>query len=148
MTLAGSDFAPHAIESYPLADYTHTEFYDAEADKIGQSIKNFEAYLTRRIGEGKTVAGYGAGGRGVMTLAAVKNANLISYLVDKKPKQNGVFTPKSHLGVYDIAHLSEQPVDEAIVFSFGYMDEIKQDLAQMGYAENNIVSMLDILKNK
>lgn len=147
MTLAGSDFAPNAIESYPLADYTHTEFYDGEAAKIKQGIQNFEAYITRQINEGKKIAGYGAGGRGVMTLAAVKNAGLLSYLVDKKPKQSGVFTPKSHIGVYEITHLSEQPVNEAIVFSFGYMDEIKQDLAKMGYPEDSIVSMLDILKD-
>lgn len=147
MSLTGSDFASNAIESYPLADYTRTKFYDEEAAKIEQGIRNFETYIAKKADEGKTVAGYGAGGRGVMTLAAVKNAGQLSYLVDKKPKQSGVFTPKSHIGVYEITHLSEQPVDETIVFSFGYMSEIKQDLAKMGYADSSIVSMLDILKN-
>ncbi|QDK83093.1 class I SAM-dependent methyltransferase [Spirosoma sp. KCTC 42546] len=147
MSLAGSDFASKTIDSYPLADYTHTKFYDEEAAKIQQGIRNFEAYITKKTDEGKTIAGYGAGGRGVMTLAAVRNAGQLAYLVDKKPKQSGVFTPKSHIGVYEITHLSEQPVDEAIVFSFGYMSEIKQDLAKMGYADSSIVSMLDILKN-
>lgn len=146
MTLAGSNVAARAIHTYPLDEYAQAEFYDTQAAKIRQGIQNFEHYITRQTDEGKTLAGYGAGGRGVMTLAAVSNADHLDYLVDKKPKQDGVYTPKSHLPVYEITHLTEKPVDEVIVFSFGYMTEIKQDLAKMGYAEDSITSMLDILK--
>jgi hypothetical protein len=81
-----------------------------------------------------------------MTLAALKNANKLQYLVDKKPKAENVFAPKFHLPVYTIDRLKSEPVDEVIVFSFGYMDEIKKDLTAMGYKENQIHSMLDILK--
>ena len=75
MTLANSAVAARAIEAYPLDQYAKPEFYDAESAKIKQGIQHFEKYIERRTSEGKTLAGYGAGGRGVMTLAALTNAN-------------------------------------------------------------------------
>lgn len=81
-----------------------------------------------------------------MTLAALKNGNQLLYLVDKKPKAKGVYSPSSHLPVVEIDELKNKPVDIVIVFSFGYMTEIKQDLKQMGYTDEQIISMVDILK--
>ncbi len=75
-----------------------------------------------------------------MTLAALNNANKLEYLVDKKPKSEGVFAPKYHLPVYQITQLKTQPVDEVIIFSFGYIKEITEDLIKMGYKPNQIIS--------
>jgi len=146
MTQQGSDFAPKAINEYPLQDYNNTGFYDKESEEIIKGIDNFEKYIDAALAAGKTIAGYGAGGRGIMTLSALKNADKLQYIVDKKPKASGVYAPKFHLPVYEIDQLEKQPVDEVIVFSFGYMKEIKEDLKNMGYKENQILSMLDILK--
>lgn len=146
MTQQGSDFAAKAIKNYSLPNYNSTGFYDKECSEIKKGIDNFEKYIDESLAAGKTIAGYGAGGRGIMTLSALKNANQLQYIVDKKPKATGVYAPKFHLPVYEISQLAKQPVDEVIVFSFGYMKEIKEDLKSIGYKENQIVSMLDILK--
>ena len=45
-----------------------------------------------------------------------------------------------------IEKLESDKVDSVIVFSFGYMKEIREDLLKMGYDSNQLVSMLDILK--
>lgn len=147
MTPAGSDLADKAINNYPLPEYESTEFYDIQASKIREGIKNFEAHIDGMFNNGKSIAGYGAGGRGIMTLAALRNAHKLEYIVDRKPKSEGVLAPKFHLPVFQINHLEEDKVDEVVVFSFGYMEEIKNDLKNMGYTESQIVSMLDILKN-
>ena len=79
-----------------------------------------------------------------MTLAAMKTANLFSYLIDSNPKGVGIFAPKSHVGVYNLTKLQIEPVDFVIVFSYGYLDEITESIMSLGYKENQIISMLDI----
>lgn len=147
MTKQGSDFSNQAINKFDLPQYKDTNFYTEQASLIYKGINNFETYINNAVLQGKKLAGYGAGGRGVMTLAALNNANKLEYLVDKKPKKENVFSPKSHLPVYKINHLSTERVDEVIVFSFGYMEEIKADLIKLGYRENQIISMLKILND-
>lgn len=147
MTQQGSDFANKAINAYPLPNYESVTFYDREASAIRTGIANFEKHIDAAVEAGQTIAGYGAGGRGIMTLSALRNGNKLQYIVDKKPKAEGVYAPKFHLPVYEIDQLEKKPVDQVIVFSFGYMREIKEDLNNMGYQENQIFSMLDILKN-
>lgn len=112
---------------------------------IANSIANLDAYVSRRHREGKRVAGYGAGGRGVMTLAAMHTASLLCYIVDKKPKQFSCLTPKSRVPVVTVDALLNDPVDEILVFSFGYMSEILDDVQKIGYRPNQLVSLLDVL---
>lgn len=149
LTSNQSKWAKNAITNLNLdKKYEELSFYKQQADIIYQSITNFENFIDTTVSLGKSIAGYGAGGRGVMTLAALKNAHKLKYIVDKKPKKSGVFTPKSNLPVYTIDQLQIEPVDIVIVFSFGYMDEIKKDLKLMGYQESQIISMLTILKDE
>ena len=148
MALSKSDYSKNAIDEYSLLEYNQPNFYHTQANKIYEGIENFERYIDKIIDSGKTIAGYGAGGRGIMTLAALSNAARLKYIVDKKPKSNNVYAPKFHLPVYEINQLAKEPVDEVIVFSFGYMEEIKKDLMNMGYTENQISSMIDVLKKE
>ena len=146
MTPNGSDFSGKAINTCFMPDYEGSHFYDEQASRIYKGITNFEGYITNAISKNKTIAGYGAGGRGIMTLSALSNAGDLEFLVDKKPKDKDVYAPKFHLPVYEIDQLDKQRVDEVVVFSFGYMDEIKKDLIAMGYNETQIISMLDVLQ--
>ena len=66
------------------------------------------------------IALIGAGGRGVMTIAALNDYSNIRYIVDKNPKSDDIFAPKSHLPVYDIDMLGKDRASKILVFSFGY----------------------------
>lgn len=129
-----------------IPQFEKTNFYEAQADEIYKGIENLEKYVEDRVKSGRKIAGYGAGGRGVMTLAAMNNGHKIEYLVDRNPKGIGIFCPKTGVPVFGLEKLAEDPVDEVMVFSFGYMDEIKHDLMNMNYQESQIHSMIDILK--
>jgi 2-polyprenyl-3-methyl-5-hydroxy-6-metoxy-1,4-benzoquinol methylase len=123
-------------------------FYEAQIEKIYKGIENLEEYVESRVKRGKKIAGYGAGGRGVMTLAAMNNGHKLEYLVDQKPKGAGLFCPKTGIPIFGLEKLENDPVDEVIVFSFGYMQEIKHDLMNMGYQESQIYSMIDVLQGE
>ena len=130
------------------AEFGEFAFYEAQAQLIQRGIVNLDAFVSRVTDSGKTIAGYGAGGRGVMTLAAMKSAPKLCYLVDKKPKRDGLVVPKSGIPLVGISALKETPVDKILVFSFGYMKEIQAELAVFGYRPEQFHSLLDVLAGK
>lgn len=143
-----SRLAVRAIEPKTPTDFDSLDFYEQVGGNIRQGIANLEAFVNRITEAGKTLAGYGAGGRGVMTLAAMNNAAKLRYLVDKKPKRPGLLVPKSGIPLVGLEALRSDPVDEILVFSFGYMKEIQEEVGALGYRPNQFHSLLDILAGR
>lgn len=83
-----------------------------------------------------------------MTLAAMKNATKLKYLVDKKPKRLGTVAPKSGVRLVGLEELSSQPVDTILVFSFGYIEEIRYEVGSLGYRREQFYSLFDILTGR
>ena len=147
-TPKGSALAGQAVAARTPACYGDLSFYEQVGANIQQGIRHLEAFVDRMTKDGKKLAGYGAGGRGVMTLAAMSNSEKLHYLVDKKPKRDGLVVPKCGLPLVGIASLKSDPVDHVLVFSFGYMKEIQQELAGLGYEAGQFTSLLDVLAGR
>jgi len=94
------------------------------ANEISNSFQHF---LDREKSEGSTVAIWGAGAKGVLTLAMVDTSQ-IAYLIDLDPVKKGKFTPVSHLQVSSPDRLFSEPVDTIIITAMAYKDEIVQEL--------------------
>ena len=122
------------------------------AAKIGanitSAIQNLDRFVDQMTANGKSLAGYGAGGRGVMTLAAMRSAPKLKYLVDKKPKRPGIVAPKSGVPLVSLDELASNPVDAILVFSFGYIDEIRREVSALGYQPDQFYSLLDVLAGR
>jgi SAM-dependent methyltransferase len=123
-------------------------FYAGQAELIKGGIANLDTFVNRITAGGKRIAGYGAGGRGIMTMAAMQAASKLCYVVDKKPKGVGLVAPKSGVPLVGIPALKESPVDEILVFSFGYMKEIQSELASFGYQPRQFHSLVDVLAGR
>ncbi len=147
-TPAGSGLAARATAPRTPSAFEDLDFYEGAGAGIRQGIANLEAFVEGVTVSGKRLAGYGAGGRGVMTLAAMGNASKLSYLVDKKPKRQGLVVPKTGIPLVDINALRTDPVDEILVFSFGYMQEIQAEVGPLGYAPAQFHSLLDVLAGR
>jgi 2-polyprenyl-3-methyl-5-hydroxy-6-metoxy-1,4-benzoquinol methylase len=146
----GSRFAKQfgpAPQTTPTA-FNSIPFYREQAALIERGIANLDAFVSRLSDAGKTIAGYGAGGRGVMTLAAMRTADKLQYLADKKPKHPGLVAPKSGVPVVGVDSLKKSPVDDVLVFSFGYMNEIKTELGKISYQAHQLHSLLDVLDGR
>jgi ubiquinone/menaquinone biosynthesis C-methylase UbiE len=141
--LSGRHVSPRTAEAF-----NKLQFYDQIGVGIRTGIANLESFVDRITESGRRLAGYGAGGRGVMTLAAMNNASRLSYLVDKNPKGEGLLVPKSGIPLVGIQELCSNPVDDILVFSFGYMSEIQAELGAMGYKPEQSHSLLDILAGR
>jgi SAM-dependent methyltransferase len=112
---------------------------------IKKSIVRIDSFLENN--KDKTIVAYGAGGRGIMTIAALKKSNIISYIVDKNPKDDDIYAPKSHLEVSHIDRLNVDRADIILVFSFGYYNEIVKEVSEkMSYSKDTFISILDLIK--
>ncbi len=115
--------------------------------EIQKSIERIDAWLLEN--RNQKVVAYGAGGRGVMTIAALIHPELIQYIVDKNPKAKNIFAPKSHLQVFGIEELGRKRADKILVFSFGYYNEIVSELGEkFNYLPEQFTSILDLLELK
>jgi len=114
--------------------------------KINQTIDNLDKYVFSHFHDGKRIIAYGAGGRGVMTLAAMKSAVCFKAIYDMSPKSIGTFVPKTNIPLLDASMISQKDADLVIVFSFGYIDEISAYLLEKGFSDNQIVNLLELLE--
>ena len=109
-------------------------------------IKRLQEHVNEQKSLGRHLAGYGAGGRGVMTLAMAGLTHTdIDFLCDQNQAFHGLYTPITHIPIRPPAALNENPVDELIVFSYGYLDEIRAQYTEFLGRGGRITSILDLL---
>ena len=76
----------------------------------------------------------------------MKTSSKLDFLIDKNPKSKEIYTPSSNIPVVGLKHLEENSIDEIIVFSYGYITEIKNELNTYGYQSNQIKSFIDLMQ--
>ena len=143
-----SQLAARAVKPSTPDAFNHLDHYSLIGANITSAIQNLDRFVDQMTADGKTLAGYGAGGRGVMTLAAMRSAPKLKYLVDKKPKRPGLVAPKSGVPLVSLDELASNPVDAILVFSFGYIDEIRREVSALGYQPDQFYSLLDVLAGR
>ena len=143
-----SKLAARAVTPSTPDAFNHLDHYSLIGANITSAIQNLDRFVDQMTAHGKTLAGYGAGGRGVMTLAAMRSAPKLKYLVDKKPKRPGLVAPKSGVPLVSLDELASNPVDAIFVFSFGYIDEIRREVSALGYQPDQFYSLLDVLAGR
>jgi hypothetical protein len=86
-------------------------------------------FLLRAASEGKTVAGYGAPGKGntLLNHCAIR-ADLLAYTVDRSLVKQGMFLPGTHIPIYPPERLAETKPDYILVLPWNLRTEISQQL--------------------
>jgi SAM-dependent methyltransferase len=143
--LEGSTYANNTSPLFEEESVGDDSIYQAFNEEMHKSIMQLDSFIEMQLAAGRVVAGYGAGGRGVMTLAAMDSAGKLKYLCDQNPAFHGCVTPKTHVPIVPPSTLEEDPVDVLLVFSFGYINEIKMQVSALDNAPSQVVSMLEIL---
>jgi hypothetical protein len=90
-------------------------------------------FLLRAAREGKTVAGYGAPGKGntLLNHCGIRT-DLLSYTVDRSPVKQGKFLPGTHIPIYAPERLAETRPDYILVLPWNLREEISQQLSYVG----------------
>lgn len=107
---------------------------------VDKTIKGIDRWISM-IPEKENLIGYGLGGRGVMTLAYLKNIKKFSAMFDSNYKVDNLYTPKTHIPIKPIDEISLYHNSWCLVFSYGYYSEIKNNLLSKKFSSSKIISL-------
>ena len=87
-------------------------------------------FLMKARAEGKTVAGYGAPGKGntLLNHCGVRT-DLLAYTVDRSPHKQGWFLPGTHIPIHHPDKIAETKPDYVLVLPWNLRTEITEQLA-------------------
>lgn len=96
-------------------------------DDMEQTVSSLRRFVKAEKEAGKSVAVWGAGGKGLSILAAAELEG-IEFVVDSDPHKRGRLTPVSHIPVLPPETLHARPVDVIVLTALAYRREIEKQL--------------------
>jgi SAM-dependent methyltransferase len=112
----------------------HTvEGHEGFAPAVLKIKSDLVSFLLDAAREGRSVAGYGAPGKGntLLNHCGIRS-DLLSYTVDRSPVKQGKFLPGTHIPIYAPERLAETKPDYILVLPWNLRDEISQQLSYVG----------------
>jgi len=133
-----------AEESAGLHTVTGHEGFAPAVLKIKSDLLGFLLTAAR---EGRSVAGYGAPGKGntLLNHCGIRS-DLLSYTVDRSPFKQGKFLPGTHIPIYPPERLAQTRPDYILVLPWNLRDEISQQLSYAGSWGGKLVFPIPELK--
>jgi 2-polyprenyl-3-methyl-5-hydroxy-6-metoxy-1,4-benzoquinol methylase len=103
--------------------------HEGFAREVLQIKSDLLGFLLGAAGEGRSVAGYGAPGKGntLLNHCGVRS-DLLSYTVDRSPQKQGKFLPGTHIPIYPPERLAQTRPDYVLVLPWNLREEISQQL--------------------
>jgi C-methyltransferase C-terminal domain/Putative zinc binding domain/Methyltransferase domain len=116
----------HDEESAGLHTVAGHEGFAGEVLQIKSDLLGFLLGAAR---EGRSVAGYGAPGKGntLLNHCGIRS-DLLSYTVDRNPLKQGKSLPGTHIPIYAPEHLAETQPDYILVLPWNLREEISKQL--------------------
>ena len=127
-----------------IEPHNDEHFHNVQLDTLNNRIIGLINRLNQwvnSIPDHEGIVGFGAGGRGVMTLAAMENPRRFKALFDSNYRSGKFVTPKTRIPVVGPDQWSSFANAHCLVFSFGYFFEIKEQLIQNGFMPEKIISL-------
>ncbi len=124
----------NVLDREAAAGLHHPEGYDGFADQVAAVKADLLGFLIAAKRQGKTVAGYGAPGKGntLLNHCGVRG-DLLPYTVDMNPGKHGMFLPGSLIPVHPPQHIAETRPDYILILPWNLRREIE---AQLSYARD------------
>ena len=108
------------------------QYYADFGERVIRTKHNLLDFLIRARREGKTVAGYGAPGKGntLLNYCGIRT-DFVDYTVDRNPYKQGLFLPGTHIPIHRPERLAQTQPDYILILPWNIKDEI---MAQLEYA--------------
>lgn len=113
------------------AGLTSNNFFHAFGERVKETKWKLLEFLILLKRKGKTIAGYGAPGKGntLLNYCGIR-IDLLEYTVDRNPYKQGKYTPGMHIPICPVERIRETKPDYVLILPWNLTDEIVQ---QMGY---------------
>ena len=111
----------HRLETY--ADF---------ADRVRATKRKLLSFLIEAKGRNKSVAGYGAPGKGntLLNYCGIRT-DFLDYTVDRNPHKHGRYLPGTHIPIFPPEKIFETKPDYVLILPWNLKDEIMSQLAQI-----------------
>ena len=114
-----------------IAGFTNLEVYFSFAEKVKETKFKLLDFLITAKRKGKSIAGYGAPGKGntLLNYCGIR-ADFLDYTVDRSPYKQGLFLPGTHIPIFHPDKIKETKPDYLLILPWNLKNEIT---AQMSY---------------
>ncbi|NMG05387.1 class I SAM-dependent methyltransferase [Brasilonema sp. UFV-L1] len=116
------------------AGFSNIEHYSSFATKVKETKFKLLEFLISAKRQGKSIAGYGAPGKGntLLNYCGIRE-DFIDYTVDRNPYKQGKFLPGTHIPIFHPDKIQETKPDYLLILPWNLKNEI---IAQMSYVRD------------
>jgi SAM-dependent methyltransferase len=107
------------------AGFTKLDHYRNFAEQVKETKRKILKFLIAAKEEGKTVAGYGAPGKGntLLNYCGIRT-DFLDYTVDRNPYKQGKFLPGTRIPIFGPEKIRETRPDYLFILPWNFKDEI------------------------
>ena len=108
------------------------ETYAAFGEKVRETKRKLLTFLIEAIRSGKTVAGYGAPGKGntLLNYCGIRT-DFIDFVVDRNPYKHGKYLPGSRIPIYSPDKIDELKPDYVLILPWNIKEEVMRQMAHI-----------------
>src|SRR5205823_3180401 len=103
--------------------------YSGFAEQVRETKRKLLEFLIRARREGRSVAGYGAPGKGntLLNYCGIRE-DFLDYTVDRNPYKHGKFLPGTHIPILPPEQIEATRPDYVLILPWNLKDEIIEQL--------------------
>lgn len=116
------------------AGFSNLKHYFSFGEKVKETKFNLLEFLISAKREGKSIAGYGAPGKGntLLNYCGIRE-DFIDYTVDRNPFKQGKFLPGTHIPIFHPNKIQETKPDYLLILPWNLKNEV---MLQMSYVRD------------
>lgn len=109
--------------------FYHLAYYFTFGEQVKETKRKLLEFLIKAKREGKSIAGYGAPGKGntLLNYCGIRT-DFIDYTVDRNPYKQGKFLPGTHIPIHDPQKIGETKPDYVLILPWNFKDEIMEQM--------------------
>jgi SAM-dependent methyltransferase len=111
--------------------FERLETYDAFENRVQETKRTLLEFLIQARRAGKSVAGYGAPGKGntLLNYCGIRT-DFLDYTVDRNPYKQGKYLPGTHIPIFGPEKIAQTKPDYVLILPWNLKDEI---ISQLSY---------------
>jgi SAM-dependent methyltransferase len=125
-----SDRVLELAEREDAAGFRTLTAYSTFREQVEETKRALLSFLVAAKRDGKTIAGYGAPGKGntLLNYCGIRT-DFLDYTVDRNPYKHGLFLPGTHIPIFPPERIAETQPDYVFILPWNLKTEIVEQLS-------------------
>jgi hypothetical protein len=124
------DRVTELLDCEKAAGFDKLETYSHFTEQVKETKRKLLEFLITAKQKGKTIAGYGAPGKGntLLNYCGIRT-DFLEYTVDRNPYKQGKYTPGTHIPIYSPDKIRETKPDYLLILPWNVKDEVMEQVS-------------------